>query len=248
MKPLFLSLLLVASTAFPTIATSNSLDIDPVYQQTPVWCWAAVGEMVFKYYNIGSINPGGFYQCGIVALLHPTCNVDCRNCVVGAGNSRTMRRMLERYPEVARGQMLTSSRISTSYRSREVSLRTVKAEIDNGRPVIAGISPSGYQRDGVSEHVALIVGYDEDNLIVNDPFPFSSGAFRGNPYEDAGGSREYRGQYYISYDDFVSSLNWGETFYKIKCRGSTCPSFGDNDDTGDWRREPCNRIAGCGAY
>jgi hypothetical protein len=40
-------------------------------------------------------------------------------------------------------------------------LSQVKQEINAGRPIVAGISPSGYMsQSNVSEHVALIVGYD----------------------------------------------------------------------------------------
>ena len=93
----------VAAVVMPVLALAEdrSLGIDPVYQETPVWCWAAVGQMVFQHNGVGNINPGGDFQCGIVALLHPICNRDCRNCVVPAGSLFTMNNMLTEYPKVA---------------------------------------------------------------------------------------------------------------------------------------------------
>ena len=227
---------------------SNQLDIDPVYQQTPVWCWAAVGEMVFSYYGVANINPAGNFQCGIIALLHPVCNQNCGACIVPAGSLTVMNNMLTRYPQTATNLSGNVTRISTLTSQSRLSLESLKAEIDAGRPVVAAISPSGY-RTNVSEPVALIIGYDEDDLIVNDPFPFAL-AFTGNPYEAAGGEELEEGQYSIPYQRFVSRLRWRETIYRIRCSGSGC-SEGDDDD-----REPevltgrrCQTPAGtCGLF
>lgn len=215
-KLLLASFLLLSATAHGQ--SSKTLDIDPVYQQTPVWCWAAVGEMVFRYYGVENINPAGHFQCGIISLLHPACNVNCLNCVVGAGSLATMNQMLTGYPRTASGVTGTYTRITTSVRTRPLTLRQVRAEIDAGRPIIAGISPSGYKRAAsVSEHVALIVGYDDEELLVNDPFPFSSQFFAADPYLSSGGRVESEGQYRIAYDDFVSRLRWRESIYTIRC-------------------------------
>src|SRR5689334_6854940 len=45
------------------------LVVAPVQQETEVWCWLAVGEMVFRYYGLPSVNGFGDYQCGIVGAL-----------------------------------------------------------------------------------------------------------------------------------------------------------------------------------
>jgi hypothetical protein len=49
----------------PGAGWATKLEIFPVCQQTPVWCWAAVGEMVFRYYDVPTINTRCGYQCGI---------------------------------------------------------------------------------------------------------------------------------------------------------------------------------------
>jgi len=35
-----------------TMAAEVQLHIPPLFQERPSWCWAAVGEMVFKYYDV----------------------------------------------------------------------------------------------------------------------------------------------------------------------------------------------------
>ena len=59
---LFLALLIPVNL---TMATEVRLHIAPVFQERPSWCWAAVGEMVFKYYYVPSAHRTD-YQCGIV--------------------------------------------------------------------------------------------------------------------------------------------------------------------------------------
>lgn len=203
-------------------AARKHLDITPVYQQTPVWCWAAVGEMVFAYYGVANINPVGNFQCGIVALLHPVCDMNCLNCPVPAGSLATMNAMLTRYPTFASQVSGRGTQISTIVTERPLTLTEVRAEIEADRPIVAGISPSGYRTFGVSEHVALIIGYDGDDLIVNDPFPFVPSEFLGNPYLAAGGRGLMTGQYRISYDRFVTRLQWRETIYGFRCSGPGC--------------------------
>jgi hypothetical protein len=226
------------------------LSIDPVYQQTPVWCWAAVGEMVFRYYGVANINPAGNFQCGIIALAHPVCNQNCGNCMIPAGSLGTMNNMLTRYPGVASRLARNRTSITTSVSRRALPLRVLQEEIDSGRPVVAGISPSGYRHPGVSEHVALIVGYDGQDIIVNDPFPFSSSAFAGDPYTDADGEEIESGQYRIDYNQFRRRLQWQESIYDIRCSGAGCEENGDdagstdNDTESDYEEDEDRRSTG----
>ncbi len=228
-----LASLLIASLLAAS-APAAELSIEPVYQRTPMWCWAAVGEMIFRYYGVANINPGHDFQCGIIALLHPVCNQNCYNCPVPAGSLSTMNNMLTQYPSFASGVTRTSTRMQTVPRYSRLSPAEVRAEIDAGRPIVAGISPSGYNMSNVSQHVALIVGYEGTDLIVNDPFPFSSGYFSGNPYEAAGGEAVSRGRYRIAYSAFVERLRWRESIYRIRCSGSSCSG-------GDEAAEPSER-------
>lgn len=211
------------------------LDIYPVHQQTPVWCWAAVGEMIFRYYGVANINPVDNFQCGIIALVHPICSQNCGNCVIPAGSLGTMNEMLTGYPRFASRISGNSTHVTTSVSRRSLSFANLQQEIDQGRPVVAGISPSGYRHPDVSEHVALIVGYDADNIIVNDPFPFSSTAFSGDPYLAAGGNEIAPGQYRIEYAQFRQRLQWQESIHGIRCSGPGCEerNTDDSDSDGD---------------
>ena len=211
-------LLVVSFCAFVGMTAARAderLAIPAVYQQTPVWCWAAVGEMVFRYYRIPTINPFGNYQCGIVAGLGGPCWSNCGACNVPAGQMSNIVAMIDEYPILA--QRVTGRRvnlISGSDEPTELGPDDIIDEIEAGRPIIAGISPSGMRYPGgLSEHVAVIIGYkgDEDdlNLIVNDPFPFQ--LMGVDPYRSAGGRRLRRGRYEIDYDAFVDRLQWNST-------------------------------------
>jgi hypothetical protein len=224
--------ILVVSSCFSTPATSDTtLPIAPVYQETPVWCWAAVGEMVFRHYDVPTINPVGDFQCGIVALMHPACEFNCGNCIFPAGSLSYMNDMLRRYPEIARFRTGTPvGRIRTSPVYRSLTKLETKSEMDSGRPVVAGISPSGFSFGGTSQHVALIVGYEEEDetlyLIVNDPFPYGILMFQGrpDPYIAADGSSIESGQYRIQFERFKDRLLWRESIYRIRCDGDACPN------------------------
>src|SRR5262245_42149884 len=70
-------------------ASERTLPISPVVQRSPVWCWAAVGEMVFRYFGSQNADPGGTFQCAIVEAMADRgtspCARDCYspNCVAG---------------------------------------------------------------------------------------------------------------------------------------------------------------------
>lgn len=201
------------------IGQEKILDINPVYQATPVWCWVSVGEMIFKYYDVCSINQYGNYQCGIIALLGPACDADCRNCQVPAGSASRIQNMLLEYPNTAR-QVCGSDIpfISSTIIDTEIGAEDVVNEIENDKPIIAGISPSGDFNTEPS-HVALIIGYDikslEFYLIVNDPFPYEFFGTSTDPYIASGGEFITSGQYRIAYADF-KKLNWRKTFINIE--------------------------------
>jgi hypothetical protein len=134
--------------------------------------------------------------------------------------------MLWQYPAFAANQGGLHIAISARTRASKFTVAEVETEIGEGRPVVAGISPHGGQFYGASEHVALIVGYDDGTLIVNDPYPFGA----ANPYEAAGGDELIQGQYKIAYDSFVKDLKWRESIYNIRCSGSDCAGLHGVDD------------------
>jgi hypothetical protein len=234
-------MILVAASS----ARSVTLSIYPVFQKTPVWCWVAVGEMTFTYYDVPNVNPGGIYQCGVIGVLAGVgtpCNRDCRLCTVPAGSLVNIASMLRDYSKVVHANKRSSPEITGMPVYRSLSKSELKSEIDDERPVIAGITPSGFQYGSEPMHVALIIGYDEESngrltLTVNDPFPYDAVMFRAqNPFVRAGGKTVAAGQYEIDYDSFKSRLQWGSTIHKIKKTGSSSSRGGGDFDE---RMEDC---------
>src|SRR5262249_18860616 len=88
----------------PALVRAETLPIRPLAQETPVWCWVAVGAMVLNYYDVPTLNPAGDYQCGIIAARFgpgSICWVNCRACQVPAGAPSEITRMLREYPPFA---------------------------------------------------------------------------------------------------------------------------------------------------
>ena len=201
----------------PSAKANESLPIPPVVQQTQLWCWAAVLEMALKHYGYGSVNPGGNYQCGIVAMLGGICNYDCRRCVTSIGSFANLGAVLEAYG--ATTISLNVDGIPLSYHiRRRLSVEKIATEIDDGDPIIAGISPSGMSRfypPGFGEHLALIVGYESSDrdfkIIVNDPYPY---LYVGqDPYVSAGARLLEPGQYLIDFRAFRRYLGYKDSIY-----------------------------------
>lgn len=214
---------LVGAAAMGLLSPGARADVDlgiaPVVQATPVWCWLAVGEMVFRKFNVPPVNP--HYQCGIIGAIsissnQAQCAKDCRLCNFPAGDATRLMGMLIDYPR--RASMLsrqTAPRLFVTH-TNTLSAVEVKSELDRGRPILAGINPNA--RPAVfaaSAHVAIIVGYDdrEDGLIliVNDPFPFSPSTWP-DPYLANGALVLAPGQYKIPWETYVNKLGWAESF------------------------------------
>jgi len=225
-------ILALSAPVAPIMAAEVKLHIPPVFQERPNWCWAAVGEMVFKYYYVPAAHRTD-YQCGIVQSRKLCTGIpNCVECDLPAGDEATMVNMLEQYPLMAthRG---TGGDIALTVQSKTGSLSEaeVKKELNEGRPIIAKVSPSGFKIGGISQHMALIVGYDDSSgalmLTVNDPFPFEDDRFLwiANPYQaNMDMSGENNGQYEISFERFRSKIKWTQTMYQITCTGHGCPS------------------------
>ena len=232
---LFLFLLVPANL---TMAAEVKLHIPPVFQERPSWCWAAVGEMVFKYYYVPAAHRTD-YQCGIVQGRNLCVGMpNCVQCDLSAGDEATMVNMLEQYPLMAtlRGKAGDIA-LTVQSKSGSLSEAEVKNELDQGRPIIVGISPPGFKVDGSPQHMALIVGYDDSSgdlmLTVNDPFPYEDMRFLwiGNAYLSARASGGSAGEYVIGYEAFSLRLKWTQTIYRITCTGHDCPS--DNHRVAD---------------
>lgn len=197
-----------ALPAFPTQA--GQLNVPVVIQQTPVWCWAAAGEMVLRYYGAQSINPYGNYQCGVVATAAPGCWQYCGACISTVGTAQNFVQVLRNYAD-AHAQ-LTGVEITNFSPNWEGELDedVIIDQIDSGYPVLAGISPSGPVAPngwGLSQHVVVITGYEdagnEIELTINDPYPYP--VFL-DPYVSAGGVRLRTGRYRIAYSSFLENL------------------------------------------
>jgi hypothetical protein len=83
-----------------------------VVQATHVWCWIAVGEMVFRAFDVPAVNE--HYQCGVVGAVaigtaRDACARDCGRCVVPGGDATTVMGMLVEYPR--RVAMLRGGRV-----------------------------------------------------------------------------------------------------------------------------------------
>jgi hypothetical protein len=232
---LFLALLIPVNL---TMATEVKLHIAPVFQERPSWCWAAVGEMVFKYYYVPAAHRTD-YQCGIVQGRNLCMGIpNCIPCDLSAGDAVTMVNMLEQYPlMVTPGSTAGDIALTAQSKSGSLSDVEVKKELDEGRPIIVGISPPGFNVDGTPQHMALIVGYDDSSddlmLTVNDPFPYEDMRFLwiGNAYLSARASGGSDGEYEIGYEAFRLRLKWTQTIYRITCTGDDCPS--DNHQVAD---------------
>jgi hypothetical protein len=206
------------------------LNIPPVLQKSPVWCWLATGEMIFRYYKVPANDTN--YQCGEArfqgahqvapqgpAAFTGPCWLNCQPCaMVSAGSVQGLINMVVQYPY---GMSVVSGR-RFYFQNPRVSLgpmppQEIKSEIDGGRPIIAGISPgAGVLPPGLAQHAVLIVGYDNSGamLVINDPFPYSSAGI-DPPYVQAGGTQMQGGRFMVPYQAMVGPINWNNAVYSI---------------------------------
>jgi hypothetical protein len=231
---LFAAILVVFSIPVSASAAPTILNIDPIPQHTAEWCWLAALEMVFKYHDVPSGIPPNLatnvpdrdYQISIVANtssgLSACRRYDFQACVHGAGNqaTKTLGATLYNYPPTVGSTSLVAT---TVYHS--LSADVVKNEIDNDRPIIAGVNTSGrsgnfgqYQPE--AEHAVVIVGYDQSGpagdfaVVVNDPFDYR---FFGvpNPWLRNGARSIQTGQYELSFAVWTRVMPWIDSIYNI---------------------------------
>jgi hypothetical protein len=197
----------VKPDAIPASSVRSVLPIRPVEQQTKVWCWLATGEMIFRYYDLPNLNPSGNFQCGIIGsiLNNTVCASNCfnYNCIRGSGSNANTVRMFRDY------SWISSRKVFRCNEGYEMRFSAIKDNIDRGKPILCGISPTRRQYYYGAEHVALLIGYEIVNqtpyLIINDPFPYTS---YDNPFLKAGGEILQNNQYRISLNRFTNDLFW----------------------------------------
>lgn len=202
----------VVAASPPAHAYRSVLGVTPIAQQTPVWCWAATIEMVFRYHGAPNLNPGGNMQCAIVATRHPACWSNCFNCVVSAGAMANMVGAMSAYRNVARQSRRPFPSLAFYMQGRQ-SFAAIARSIDLSRPIIAGISPGGgVYPPGMSEHAIVLIGYDDISrtIILNDPMPYPAHL---NPYARIGARRLMAGRYEVPYSQLVQILGYRDTIF-----------------------------------
>jgi hypothetical protein len=180
------------------------------------------------------LDPDTLYQWGILAAVHPECWVSPDSCALkGGGSSQNMQRVLRVYPPIASKNSNPPGQDGLPLNSENpkgcLDAKTIKEEIRAGRPIIAGITPGAnparvaviMAKNVPPQHVALIIGYQEDEkgnlkLIINDPWPFQLQPGGADPYVKAGGTRNCEANYTIDLNDFCTKLGWSESFIKIE--------------------------------
>lgn len=211
----------------PSPTTAKTLSIAPIAQQTEVWCWAASAEMVLRHYQLPNLNPAANYQCGVVGayyvaiggVTHP-CASNCALCVTTIGSLTELQRVVNQYGQVARSFGVNSRVLTSTSVFAPLAMNRLIDEIDNDRPVIAGISFRGIRLPNISQHAVVVVGYDArgttPEVILNDPFPYTVYFPQQNPYLVSGGRMLQPGRYQISYQTFVNEFTWANTIYNIR--------------------------------
>jgi len=190
------------------------LPIIAVQQQTPVWCWLAVGEMIMSHLGVPNLNPTNNYQCGILGTIayNSPCASNCfaPGCIVPSGSNHNTVRMLREYSWIAGNQLFEGNE------ARELPFVIIRANIDNNKPILCGISPTSMRDNGGAEHVVLLIGYElnagKTSVIINDPFPYS---INSNPYLRNGGSQLNGYQYRIPLNNFTNGLFWHWSIFNI---------------------------------
>jgi hypothetical protein len=153
----------------PAGGQQRVLTVPLVAQQTPVWCWAAVSEMIFRYYGRGAT------QCQILSGWYQAdCCTFSQFCLTTAP-----------IPVIQQTLQAFGGLRSVAFPG-PISLQAVQNEINAGRPIIVAY------RGSMAGHVVVLYGYDAaGNVYIRDPL-FGSFVV---PY---GASFTYHGQLFWS--------------------------------------------------
>ncbi|RLA67077.1 MAG: hypothetical protein DRQ88_04065 [Epsilonproteobacteria bacterium] len=131
---------------FPTLLWGKTLNISYKAQATPVWCWAASSAMVIEYVNGEKVEG--------LDLLNSFFEMDCTNneeCNRPGGSYEI-------------SEILETSGILNHWLGRALSLKEIKAQIDQGNPLLIGL----FNEEKFRGHVMVIGGYEEDKVVIFD--------------------------------------------------------------------------------
>lgn len=191
-------------------SSTNVLDIPPVPQEMNSWCWAAVAEMILKYYDFVLQSNSKSVQCRLAERrfheLYPFQRVPlCGLLNIQIGAIDNERIFLDRYVNDYSNTNNTPAPFSPSLHGTALDISTVTAKINNNSPILAGISFEP-RPPHTPQHAVLLVGYEPGcRVIINDPFPYEPGK---NPYLRLGGFQRAPYQYSINYYVFRYALHW----------------------------------------
>lgn len=201
-----------------TAKADITLNIDPVIESEPGRSWAAVGEMVMRYYSAPNTGPNEDYQCGLANFL--TGQRMSEDCAAPAKITawQATQKIIAEYLSYAHKFYDETPHNMAFQPGKVLPPDELIHELEFERPIVIAIEPPKMSdADKDTKEVALIVGYQgtADNLqiIVNDPRAYSVG---GNPYIDVGGKEIDNGQYQVSYQDFLKEMRWTVSIYRIK--------------------------------
>jgi hypothetical protein len=131
----------------PTGGAQKILSVPLIAQQTPVWCWAAVSEMIFRYYGRGAT------QCQILSGWYQ------RDCCLFSQSCQTTASI-----QAIQQTLLAFGGVRSTALPGPISFQNVQSEINAGRPVIVAY------RGSFAGHVVIIHGYDANgNVYIRDP-------------------------------------------------------------------------------
>jgi hypothetical protein len=185
--------------------------------------------MILLYYREPNLNPAGDYQCGVVGVYfyivggpnHP-CVSNCYLCQTGASSTLEIQRILAGYGQVARQFGIFARVLTSQSRFGQLTLQELANELDNGRPILAGISfPGQPTLPGISGHAVVFSGYDATGTVptvtIRDPYPFERFIPASqNPYLLAGGVYIGPGSYSVPIAGLTGGgVLWGNTIYGI---------------------------------
>lgn len=124
-------------------------------QGPSLWCWAAMGESIARYYDPNS----RWTQCRLANRLRRPGEEGSDCCTGGGHQCNWMRTMDEVFREIGH--------LREPRRDGPISFEEIGREIDQGRPICVRVTP---QNQG---HFVAIAGVERvggvDKILVNDP-------------------------------------------------------------------------------